>query len=259
MQNSILYTYDDIYGGQDPALSAGGDYVHGLLPANNRLQALRTKDYKYVRYFSGDKPYNAKNWDGELYDLRPNGGDYYPNRNSSGELNPFKAAPLELRNLDPKAEAKRRREERRGIGDGPIATPQQRKAYLDMSQELDEMINDKLAPLPQAQAVEPTFFRYNGGSFADDGSNYEMNDPIVQFFPNSTNGTTDLELAFLTRAGQSYNILYEYNGQTFTAINNIVGTNGPTYQYISGLPESLTLDDVFVNWIGDTVALSEMM
>ena len=85
-----------------------------------------------------------------------------------------------------------------------------------------------------------------------------MNDPIVQFFPNSINGTTDLELAFLTRAGQSYNILYEYNGQTFTAINNIVGTNGPTYQYISGLPESLTLDDVFVNWIGDTVALSEM-
>ena len=258
VQNSILYTYDDIYGGQDPALSAGGDYVHGLLPANNRLQALRTKDYKYVRYFSGDKSYNAENWDGELYDLRPNGGDYYPNRNSSGELNPFKAAPLELRNLDPKAEAKRRRQERRGIGDGPIATPQQRKAYIDMSQELDEMINDKLAPLPQAQAVEPTFFRYNGGSFADDGSNYELNDPIVQFFPNSTNGTTDLELAFLTRAGQSYNILYEYNGQTFTAINNIVGTNGPTYQYISGLPSTLTLDNIFVNWIGDTIALSEM-
>ena len=258
VQNSILYTYDDIYGGQDPALSAGGDYVHGLLPANNRLQALRTKDYKYVRYFSGDKPYSAKNWDGELYDLRPNGGDYYPNRNSSGELNPFKAAPLELRNLDPKAEAKRRRQERKGIGDGPIATPQQRKAYIDMSQELDEMINDKLAPLPQAQAVEPTFFRYNGGSFADDGSNYELNDPIVQFFPNSTNGTTDLELAFLTRAGQSYNILYEYNGQTFTAINNIVGTNGPTYQYISGLPSTLTLDNIFVNWIGDTIALSEM-
>ena len=258
VQNSILYTYDDIYGGQDPALSAGGDYVHGLLPANNRLQALRTKDYKYVRYFSGDKPYSAKNWDGELYDLRPNGGDYYPNRNSSGELNPFKAAPLELRNLDPKAEAKRRRQERKGIGDGPIATPQQRKAYIDMSQELDEMINDKLAPLPQAQAVEPTFFRYNGGSFADDGSNYELNDPIVQFFPNSTNGTTDLELAFLTRAGQSYNILYEYNGQTFTAIYNIVGTNGPTYQYISGLPSTLTLDNIFVNWIGDTIALSEM-
>ena len=258
VQNSILYTYDDIYGGQDPALSAGGDYVHGLLPANNRLQALRTKDYKYVRYFSGDKSYNAENWDGELYDLRPNGGDYYPNRNSSGELNPFKAAPLELRNLDPKAEAKRRRQERRGIGDGPIATPEQRKAYIDMSQELDEMINDKLAPLPQAQAVEPTFFRYNGGSFEDDGSNYELNDPIVRFFPNSTNGTTDLELAFLTRSGQSYNILYESNGQTFTAINNIVGTNGPTYQYISGLPASLTLDDIFINWIGDTIALSEM-
>ncbi len=258
VQDSILYTYDDIYAGQDPRYSAGGDYVHGLLPANNRLQALRTQDYKYVRYFSGDQVYDAKNWDGELYDLRPNGQDYYPNRNSLGELNPFHAAPLELRNLDPKAEAARRRQERRGIGDGPIATPQQRKAYVEMSNELDQMIEDKLRSLPQSQAVEPTYFRYNGGSYEEDGTNYSKGDPIIKFFPNASNGTTDLELAFLTRAGQSYNIFYEYQGENFTAIENIVGTNGPTYQYISGLPGSLSLEDISIDWIGDTTSLSEM-
>ena len=44
----------------------------------NRLQAVRTKDFKYVRYFSGDAAYEPANWQGELYDLRPDGGDYYP-------------------------------------------------------------------------------------------------------------------------------------------------------------------------------------
>ena len=258
VQDSILYTYDDIYGGQDPRLSAGGNYVHGLLPANNRLQALRTKDYKYVRYFSGDKDYDPKNWDGEFYDLRPNGKDYYPKRNSLGKLNPFKPAPLELFNLDPKAEAKRRRQERRGLGEGPIATPQQRNAYTKMSQQLDQMIDDKLRPLPQAQPVEPTFFRYNGGTYEGNGTNYVKGDPVVRFFPDAVNGTTDLELAFVTRAGQSYNILYEYQGESVVVIKNIAGTNGPNYQYISGLPGSLTLDDISVDWIGDITSLSEM-
>ena len=55
VQNEILYTYDDIYAGQDPLLSMGGDWDHGLLSANNRIEAVRTKDYKYVRYYSKDR------------------------------------------------------------------------------------------------------------------------------------------------------------------------------------------------------------
>ena len=112
--------------------------------------------------------------------------------------------------------------------------------------------------MPQPKAVEPTFFRYNGGSYEEDGTNYKKGDPIIQFFPNASNGTTDLELAFVTRAGQSYNILYEYQGKSFTAIENIVGTNGPTYQYISGLPGGLSSEDIFIDWIGDTTPLSEI-
>ena len=147
LQDSILYTYDDIYAGQDPRNSFGNDFVHGLLPSNNRLQAIRTKDYKYVRYSSGDKNYNAKNWDGELYDLRPFGGDYYPDIDPvTGELNPFKAAPLEMINLDPKAEATRLRREARGIGSGPLASNEQKKAYKSLSRQLDLDISNKLQP-----------------------------------------------------------------------------------------------------------------
>lgn len=258
VQDSILYTYDDIYAGQNPHYSADQNYVHGLLPANNRLQALRSKDFKYVRYFSGDQIYNPKNWEGEFYDLRPGGGDYYPKRDTSGALNPFYPAPLEMKNLDPKAEAKRERQFKRGKGQGPLASPEQQDAYQSMSRELDVLIQNKLQPLPQSEAVAPTYFRYNGGTLERDGSNYKKGDPIVRFFPRAATGTVDLELAFVTRASQTYNITYQHNGENITAIENIAGTNGPTYQYISGLPGNLTLNDISVEWIGDTVTLAEM-
>jgi arylsulfatase A-like enzyme len=260
LQDSILYTYDDIYAGQDPRNSFGNDYVHGLLPSNNRLQAIRTKDYKYVRYSSGDKNYNAKNWDGELYDLRPFGGDYYPDIDPvTGELNPFKAAPLEMINLDPKAEAKRLRREALGIGRGPLASNEQKKAYKSLSRQLDLDISNKLQPLPQSKARPPSFFRYNGGSKGDD-SNYSFGDPIVRFFPKTTLGTKDLELSFITQAGQSYNINYKYNGESISAIENIIGTNGPTYQYIQGLPADLSLSNIYIEWIGsDDTALTQML
>lgn len=258
VQDSILYTYDDIYAGQNPHYSADQNYVHGLLPANNRLQALRSKDFKYVRYFSGDQIYNPKNWEGEFYDLRPGGGDYYPKRDTSGALNPFYPAPLEMKNLDPKAEAKRERQFKRGKGQGPLASPEQQDAYQSMSRELDVLIQNKLQPLPQSEAVAPTYFRYNGGTLERDGSNYKKGDPIVRFFPRAATGTVDLELAFVTRASQTYNITYQQNGENITAIENIAGTNGPTYQYISGLPGNLTFNDISVEWIGDTVTLAEM-
>lgn len=261
VQDSILYTYDDVYAGQDPNLIPSPlNPVHGILPANNRLQALRTKDFKYARYFSGDKTYKPKNWDGEFYDLRPNGGDFYPNKSRSGKLNPFKAAPLEMINLDPKAEAKRQMQARRGKGSGAVATREQKKAYKAMSRELDLMIQERLQPLPQSKAVVPTLFKYNGGTLDEkSGSNYSSGDPIVRFFPNRSARTVDLELAFLTRASQTYNINYIDDGETITAINNIVGTNGPTYQYISGLPGDLTLSDVSIEWIGDSITLDQMI
>jgi len=258
VQSSILYTYDDIYAGQDPLNSIPqGSWDHGILPGPNRLQAVRTKDYKYVRYYSADETYEPKNWQGELYDLRTNGGDYYPNIDPiTGQLNPFKAAPLELDNLDPKAEALRVLQ-----GSSSIATPEQKIAYVEMSKLLDDQISKKLQPLLPQTSKAPTFFTYYGGSAQN--SKYKYGDPITRLIP-STNGTQDLEVAFNTRADQSYNIVEivqsNNNGATnITEIDtleqNIIGTNGPTYHYIRGLPSDLNLSNFAVEWIGGYVPM----
>ena len=258
VQSSVLYTYDDIYAGQDPRNSIPqGAWDHGLLPGPNRLQAVRTKDFKYARYYSEDKTYEPKNWQGELYDLRPGGGDYYPNIDPiTGQLNPFKAAPLELKNLDPKAEALRVLQ-----GEEPIATRRQKRAYKQMSNLLDSEINEKLQPLLPQESKEPTFFRYRGGS--SQNSAYDLGDPIIRLIP-ATNGSQNLEVAFNTRAGQSYNIVSIEqalnNGavtiqDTGTLLSNIVGTNGPTYHYLTGLSGDLSLANFAIEWIGGYVPL----
>lgn len=262
VQSSILYTYDDIYAGQDPLNSIPqGSWDHGILPGPNRIQAVRTKDYKYVRYYSADETYEPKNWQGELYDLRPNGGDYYPNIDPiTGQLNPFKAAPLELDNLDPKAEALRVLK-----GGSSIATPEQKIAYVEMSKLLDEQISQKLQPLLPQASKAPTFYTYYGGSAQN--SKYKYGDPITRLIP-STNGTQDLEVAFNTRADQTYNIVEivqsTSNGTTkITEIDtleqNIIGTNGPTYQYIRGLPSDLNLSNFAVEWIGGYVPMENLI
>ena len=260
VQSSVVYTYDDIYAGQDPRNSVPeGAWDHGLLPGPNRLQAVRTKDFKYVRYFSGDQEYDPANWQGELYDLRPGGGDYYPNIDPlTGQLNPFKAAPLELRNLDPKAEALRVLH-----GKEPLATDEQRLAYVQMSQLLDDQIETRLQPLLPWPSQMPTITRYRGGS-SGDASAYSDGDRIVRLLPEEA-GTQGLELAFNTRAGQSYNLValqrqIDEDGELVVSIGdslvpNIIGTNGPTYQYLSGLSGDLQLSDLAVEWIGGFLPL----
>ncbi|WP_115023842.1 sulfatase-like hydrolase/transferase [Synechococcus sp. UW69] len=260
VQSSLLYTYDDIYAGQDPRDSMPqGAWDHGLLPGPNRLQAVHTKDFKYVRYFSGDQEYEPSNWQGELYDLRPRGGDYYPNVDPlTGELNPFKAAPLELRNLDPKAEALRVLN-----GEDPLATEGQRFAYTQMSQLLDEQIESRLNPLLPWPSKAPTITRYRGGSSGDESA-YTDGDRIVRLMAED-GGTQALELAFNTRAGQSYNLValqrqIDDAGNLVVSVGdllvpNISGTNGPSYQYLSGLSGDLQLSDLAVEWIGGFLPL----
>ena len=259
VQSSVIYTYDDIYAGQDPRNSVPeGAWDHGLLPGPNRLQAVRTKEFKYVRYFSGDQEYDPANWQGELYDLRPGGGDYYPSIDPlTGQLNPFKAAPLELRNLDPKAEALRVLH-----GNEPLATEEQRLAYVQMSQLLDDQIDSRLTPMLPFPSDQPTVTIYRGGS-SGDLSAYDYGDHILRLMPTD-NGSNALEVAFNTRAGQSYNIVTLQTqiedgelviGRDDVLASNIIGTNGPTYQYISGLSSGLELSDIAVEWIGGFVPL----
>jgi len=251
VQDSVLFTFDDIYAGQDPSLSAGSNYTHGLFPAANRIQAVRTKDYKYARYYSGDQAYEARNWEGEFYDLRKKGGDDYPSRDPlTCKPNLFKGAPLELRNLDPKAEARRQRS-----GDDPLATDQQRRAYLRMSRLLDQQIADRLDPLTGMPAVEPSVFVYKGGS--DPNGPYEVGDKVRRLIPAASGQSQDLELAFNTRAHQTYNIQYINSaGSATTLMSNIAGTNGPVYQYLTGLPADLDLAAINIQWVGGSVGIA---
>ena len=78
------------------------------------------------------------------------------------------------------------------------------------------------------------------------------------------NGSNALEVAFNTRAGQSYNIVTLQSqieegelviSRDDVLVSNIIGTNGPTYQYISGLSSGLELSDLAVEWIGGFVPL----
>ena len=94
-------------------------------------------------------------------------------------------------------------------------------------------------------------------------SAYDDGDPIVRLLPTG-DGTNALELAFNTRAGQSYNIVtlqsqIEDGELVFSRddvlVSNITGTNGPTYQYIPGLSSGLELSDLAVEWIGGLVPL----
>jgi arylsulfatase A-like enzyme len=241
-QESILFTFDDIYAGQDPALIVNGSVEHGLFPAANRIQAVRTKDFKYARYYSGDKEYTPRNWEGELYDLRPIGGDYYPDRDPlTGQLNPFKGAPLELKNFDPKTGGDRRRFE----GLLPSSGRAQRAIYLQMANLLNQQIDSRLDPLPEPKAKAPEVFAYPGGSF--NGAIYSVGQRISRLLPSSSG--QDLELAFTTQSNQIYNVVYKNSDGSYTTLaSNIIGTNGPVYQYLSGLPASVELADVSIQW-----------
>lgn len=217
-QEVLLYTYDDFYAGQDPSLSANVE--HGLLPAANRIHALRSKDFKLVRYYSGDKSCIPANWEEEFYDLRATGGDYYPNRDPiTGQLNPFYAAPLELVNLAPKADLQRILD-----GKSAVANPFQIEACNKMSLLLDQQIADRLNPLPSQPAVKPSVFVYQGGSM--DGAVYQDGDNVSRLIQGQDSQT--LELAFNTRVNQSYNIVYKSADRApVTLLSGIAGTNGP--------------------------------
>ena len=247
VQDTLLYTYDDIYAGQDPSLAANVE--HGLFPAANRIHALRSKDFKLVRYYSGDKAYVPANWEEEFYDLRKTGGDYYPDRDPvTGQLNTFKAAPLELINLAPKADIQRTLE-----GKQAVATPYQIDAYKRMSLLLDQQIAERLSPMPSQPAVKPSVFVYQGGSL--DGSVYKDGDKVSRLIQGQ--GTQTLELAFNTRANQDYNIVYKgIDGNPVTLLSGITGTNGPVYEYLSGLPTGIGLADIGIQWSQGIVPLA---
>lgn len=87
VQDHILFTFDDIYAGQNQA-----SFPNGVGHPINRIQMIRTRDFKYARYY-GDPSVGEQE---EFYDLRPDGGDYDVQYGQ----------PLEYRNLSSWAESR---------------------------------------------------------------------------------------------------------------------------------------------------------
>jgi hypothetical protein len=236
---------------------------------------IQNKDFKLTRYYNAADPNNSKLYQEEFYDRRRSGGDYYdpskePTKDVYSGLDPitgervlissdfltsgdplkvldslqltkekgynasFDPAPLELVNLSPWAEEQRRQ---------PIATSKQQKAYLKMSKMLDKAIDKRLQPAKSRFGIaEPEIVNDNDGI------------PISHLMPSINGGNTnDLEIAFTTRANQTYRLQYLNNaGKWVTFDEGIKGTNGPVYRYEKGLPSYITdfESQIRISWTG---------
>lgn len=127
-QDYILFTFDDIYASGNAA-----DVPDGTVAPPNCLRVIRTKEFKYVRYFD---PKGVEDDQEEFYDLRPTGGDY----DATYQL------PLELKNLSQWAE------NQRAI---PIATPEQEGHRAALKYQLSTLETTRLAPRPYTPSVGP--------------------------------------------------------------------------------------------------------
>lgn len=91
VQDYVVFTFDDIYSAGDRA-DLGEE---GAVPPPNRIQMVRNADFKLVRYYDGE---GVEEDQGEFYDLRPSGGDYYVNDGAGGSTIYGTDAPLETVN-----------------------------------------------------------------------------------------------------------------------------------------------------------------
>ncbi|HAB16696.1 MAG TPA: sulfatase, partial [Verrucomicrobiales bacterium] len=127
VQDYLLFTSDDIYAGQNQAT-----FPNGVAHPINRIQMIRTTDFKYVRYY-GDPSVGEQD---EFYDLRPTGGDY----DSTFQQ------PLELKNLSFWAETR---------PNPPALTPEQTAARDKLAYDLPFAAAQRLQPLPPTAPVPP--------------------------------------------------------------------------------------------------------
>lgn len=293
VQPDVLFSYDDIWFGNDPDTGLPNSAEHGSLPGRNRVQSIFTKNYKYNRYYEQNydretrtsPTWNADSpWFAEFYDITPGGGDYFfggrPDRRSSER---FAATPLEMKNIDP-------------IFGRYEPTMQQKADSIAVAARLQNQVDQRLQPLygadpvsgesiivtSLADATAPEFYRYNDGIvYASDqdltgqpSRAYDRGDVVAQFFDLEGDHKL-LEIAFTTRFGQVYQVVGRSitdsdDLQVFKVYSSpsnvnykslspdVLGTNGPTVQYRL-VPDYFSLDDIGITWTGgDPVWLADV-
>jgi arylsulfatase A-like enzyme len=143
VQDYVLFTFDDIYAGTDPANSP-----QGLVAPPNRLQMIRTADCKYVRYYNGGGGTAEQS---EFYDLRSSGGDY----------DTTYGLPLEMRNLSTWA-----------VNNFPIPpslTLEQVRARNDLTNNLAAAAASRLQPRSANAPVPPEQLKLAVVRYSDSG------------------------------------------------------------------------------------------
>ncbi len=193
VQDSILFTFDDIWSGQN-----AGSNTNGIVPAPNRLRALIEKDYKFVHYFDGQGVEAPQE---EFYDLRSpaDGG-------TDADAPTGKA--LESINYSVWAEDQR-------PVDGKLITPVLEAKRTQMRADLETAIEDKLAPLPQSSAAAPGAFQATVYRWTDTTSG----DPM-----------SSVQLTWLSRSNTQYQLQSSPDLVAWTNVGDpIHGTNGPMW------------------------------
>lgn len=197
VQKAILFTYDDIWCGQDAA-----NAPDGIAPPPNRLRAIREKESKFVHYFDGAGVEPPQE---EFYDLRTKerGGidtDIDSGLGSTGR-------PVEYKNLSAWAE------DRRPPGQ-KLITPELEATRTRLEQDLQSLIKTKLAPLPPRPAVSPQNFEATFFQWTDAGNQ-----------PQSS-----LQLTWLSRSSTQYQLQSSRDLKTWEAVGPLLpGTNGPLW------------------------------
>jgi arylsulfatase A-like enzyme len=201
VQDSILFTFDDIYSGQNAASNP-----NGLVNPPNRLRTLIEKDYKYAYYFDGNGVQAPQS---EFYDLRSqaDGGTDTDEDNGLGTT----GKAVEYTNYSEWAENK-------GLVKKP--TLELKAKRTEMEAKLKIAIDTKLTPLRQRPAVPPEDFQ-------------------VQHFEYMDSGTLQnkLQITWLSRSNTQYQLQTSTDQTTWSPVKDsggtdlpsVIGNNGPAW------------------------------
>jgi arylsulfatase A-like enzyme len=204
IQNSILFSYDDIYAGQSYT-----QFPAGIVPPPNRVRALITKESKYVYYFDGDGKELPQD---EYYDIRTkqNGGtdtdqDMPPDILPVGYVPT--GLPVEYRNLSEWADKRRKLENQ-----APLATPEVVALRTAMKQELMKSINTKLQPFATRPPTPPKDFSVE----------------LLNWTNQYGQQQSDLQIRWISRNTTQYQLQMSRDQVTWTSVGTpLEGNNGP--------------------------------
>jgi choline-sulfatase len=196
VQDAILFTFDDIYCGQEEA-----NNPNGLVNPPNRLRALIEKDYKYAYYFDGNGNAAPQS---EFYDLRSEsqGGTDTDKHNFLGGAT---GKAVEYTNYSAWAEKQRVIKK---------ATPALVAKRTAMEKKLNLSIKKKLTPLRSRPAVPPQDFGVQLFEWTNDYGQLE----------------SELQITWLSRSTTQYQLQISTDQTTWANVGDLIpGNNGPVW------------------------------